>query len=153
MAFAAGSIGARIVSRFLPGAATKGAAATTGDGTTAGEDSLSAVRRITGSGNAGPSLDSGAEDLLYRKGGSNPGSFKLRAGEEGLSFRDSLSNPLDGKQCPVFPPGADYVSVDPAKLPTGSVVRDNVPPGHVTVTGATPTQVKGAVTGKGTLPQ
>jgi hypothetical protein len=45
------------------------------------------------------------------------------------------------------------MEVDPIKLPPGSVVRDNDPPGHVEVRGATPEQIKDAIVNKGTLPE
>lgn len=53
-----------------------------------------------------------------------------------LSFRDSLSNPLPEPgqlPAPVFRPGREAIAVDPSKLPPGSVVYDNIPPGHVSV--------------------
>jgi RHS repeat-associated protein len=96
-----------------------------------------------------PSMPSyvGDEGLIYRSGGSNPSSLKVRPGEDGLSFRDSLSNPipLDPKKGPVFRPGDDYIVADTAKLPAEAVVRDGIPPGHVTVKGLTPQQIKDAI--------
>jgi hypothetical protein len=96
--------------------------------------------------------------LIYRGGSPSPSNLKPRPG--GLSFRDSLSNPVElgkpgplGGKRPVFPPGEDYMAVDPSKLPEGSVFPDGVPgsfthpPGHVTVRvpPATPATIKPGV--------
>ena len=96
-------------------------------------------------GAADDSGAAGAGGSLFRSGGSNPGSLKLRPGEEGLSFRDSLSNPIGAKDAPVFRPGAPYIEVDASQLPAGSVFRDNVPHGHVTVSNATVDEIKAAL--------
>jgi hypothetical protein len=75
--------------------------------------------------------------FIYRGGGTSPSNFRLRPGEEALSFRDSLSDPLPPAK-PVFTK-PEYVEVDTSKLPPGSVVPDGVvgsaetPPGHVSV--------------------
>jgi hypothetical protein len=75
--------------------------------------------------------------FIYRGGGSSPSNFRPRPGEEALSFRDSLSDPLPPAK-PVFTK-SEYVEVDTSKLPPGSVVSDGVlgnpdtPPGHVSV--------------------
>jgi RHS repeat-associated protein len=95
----------------------------------------------------------GEAGSLFRAGGSNPGNLKVRPGDDGLSFRDSLSNPIDAKNSPVFKPGDQYIEVDADRLPAGSVVRDGDPPGHVTVRDATPEQINGAIVGKGKLPR
>jgi uncharacterized protein RhaS with RHS repeats len=92
------------------------------------------------------------EGILYRAGGSNPGSFKMRSGEDAVSFRDSLSNPADAAAKPVFKPGDQFVGVDSSKLPAGSVVRDGSPPGHVSVTAA-PDQIRNAIVERGRFPQ
>ena len=118
-----------------------------GVGGVAGAGAGVAATEETGLGAGGTS----SEGLIYRSGGSNPGSLKLRPGEDGLSFRDSVSNPLGTHEPAVFKPGSDYISVDSAKLPAGSVVRDNVPEGHVTVR-ASPQEVKAAIVGKGRFP-
>jgi hypothetical protein len=74
--------------------------------------------------------------LIFREGATNPGNLTPRAIDNGeLSFRDSLSNPWPrpaGKS-PVFEPGEPYFGVDPSELPSGSVIYDNTPPGHVGV--------------------
>ena len=70
---------------------------------------------------------------IFRGGGKSPSNLTPRPGEKGLSFRDSLSNPYPKGDRPVFRPGDRAIEMDPSKLPPGSVIRDNVPPGHVTV--------------------
>ncbi len=101
-----------------------------------------------------PPSASGEEDpgesLIYRAGGTNPGNFKIRPRETGVSFRDSLSNPIDSRSNPPFKSGP-YVVVDASKLPPESLVYDDVPPGHVSVT-ATPEQIRAAIIDRGKLP-
>jgi len=85
------------------------------------------------------------EGIVYRSGGTNPANL---TGED-LSFRTSLSNPIDSSGQPVdgqvvFQPGKPAFGVDVAKLPEGSAVLDNTPPGHVTVN-ATTEAIKDAV--------
>lgn len=125
-------------SRVVQGAASK---ATTG--------SPSSATRASQSSGGGSAPQS---DIIYRGGGSNPGNLKTRPGESAVSFRDSLSNPTGSRQSPVFKPGDQYIGVDTNKLPFGSVVRDNNPPGHVSVR-ATPEQIKDAIVDKGKLPR
>ena len=93
--------------------------------------------------------------LIYRSGKPNPGNLTPRSGEDGLSFRDSLSNPwpLPKGQRPVFQPGDDYIAVDTSRLPRGSVVYDNVPPGHVTVCNVDAGTLKLAVVERGKFPK
>jgi RHS repeat-associated protein len=124
-------------SGVVQGAASK---ATTG--------SPSAVSRASQSGGG----STPQSDIIYRGGGSNPGNLKTRPGESAVSFRDSLSNPTGSRQNPVFKPGDQYIGVDTRKLPPGSVVRDNSPPGHVSVKAA-PEQIKDAIVDKGKLPR
>jgi hypothetical protein len=50
-------------------------------------------------------------------------------------------------------PGKDFIGIDTSKLPPGSVIYDNVPPGHVTVRGVTPEQLRAAVVERGKLPK
>jgi hypothetical protein len=85
------------------------------------------------------------EGMIFRSGGTNPGNL---TGED-LSFRTSLSNPIDSSGQPaggnvVFQPGKPAFGVDVSKLPQGSAVLDNTPPGHVTVNAA-PEAIKDAV--------
>jgi hypothetical protein len=89
---------------------------------------------------------------IFRAGRTNPGNFTPRAGEEAVSFRNSLSNPIDSKANPVFKPGTDFVEVDVARLPNAKVVLDNSPPGHVSVSGASAQELKDAVIDRGRLP-
>jgi RHS repeat-associated protein len=97
-----------------------------------------------------------APSAIYREGRPSPSNLKPSGG--GVSFRDSLSNPIDpavpgplGGGRPVFRPGEPYFGVDPSKLPPGSVIPDGVPgstttpPGHVSVVGVPPEVIKGGV--------
>jgi RHS repeat-associated protein len=72
------------------------------------------------------------EGTIFRSGGTNPANLT----GEGLSFRDTLSNPIGSGENPVFEPGDKYFGADVSKLPEGSAVLDNNPPGHVTVNAA-----------------
>ena len=92
---------------------------------------------------------------IYRSGGTNPANLTPRPSDDGiLSFRSSLTNPIDtvnggpfgGR--PVFPPGKPYFTIDTSKLPLGSVIPDNVPPGHVGVQNVPPDVLQKAVSGK-----
>jgi hypothetical protein len=80
----------------------------------------------------------GVPDVIYRGGGRSPSNLRLRDGEDALSFRDSISNPMAPGH-PVMHPGREYVALDTSMLPRGSVVPDGVPgsavtpPGHVSV--------------------
>lgn len=78
---------------------------------------------------------------IYRTGSRTDGAL---TDATGLSFRDSISSSADGAQ--VFKPGDKIWAVDTAKLPAGSVVRDGVPAGHVSVN-ATPDAIRAAVFG------
>lgn len=91
------------------------------------------------------------EGLIYRNGGANPANLTMRGGEDALSFRDSLSDPVGEGTKPVFTSDR-YTVVDASKLPQGSAVRDNNPAGHVSVT-ASPGEVKAAVVGTGKFPK
>jgi hypothetical protein len=106
----------------------------------------------TGGFSGGASGALAEEGFLFRRGGTNPGSLKLRPGEEGLSFRDTLSNPIPKGERPVFDHGADFIKVDASKLPAGSFTRNGVPPGHVSVT-ASAAEIKAATVGKGCFPK
>lgn len=89
---------------------------------------------------AGASL---TEGLLFRNGKANPANLTIREGEQALSFRNSLSDPIGKGTKPTFTSDS-YTVVDASKLPKGSAVLDNNPPGHVSVK-ATPSEVKSAV--------
>lgn len=89
----------------------------------------------------------------------NPNHVKMREGEDAVSFRDSLSNPVNKEQATMLP-GRNYIEVDTGKLPPGSVKVDGgkvvdgkkMPDGHVSVK-ATPQQIVDATTGGGKFPK
>lgn len=54
---------------------------------------------------------------------------------------------------PAFPPGSEWFSVDVNRLPKGSVVYDNNPPGHVCIMNQPPEVVKAAILTKGKIPK
>jgi hypothetical protein len=80
--------------------------------------------------------------MIYRGGSQTDNALSDKG--TGLSFRDSLSNPVDRNQAALHP-GEKYFAVDTKLLPEGSYVRDGNPPGHVTVSGLTPEQVRTAI--------
>jgi RHS repeat-associated protein len=88
--------------------------------------------------------------IIYRGGATSPSNLKPRPGERGLSFRDSISDPLHDK--PAFTKD-EYFGIDTGLLPPGSVSIDNQPPGHVTVIGVDVDTLKGAVVEKGRFPK
>lgn len=96
--------------------------------------------------------------VIYRGGGKSPSNFRLREGEDALSFRDSLSDPISPGS-PVMHPGRDWVGLDTSKLPPGSVVPDGVPgsavtpPGHVSVYVDDPMLLKEAIIEFGKFPK
>ncbi len=125
------------------------------------------IRRILKLEPKTPPCKSQVPPIIYREGRNNVKNFTPRDGDEGLlSFRDSLSNPtkpgvpgplhdparLDDPRA-VLRPGKDFVAIDTAKLPEGSVIDDGVPgsyqtpSGHVSVDTnlAGPEQIKQAV--------
>src|SRR5260370_32802787 len=91
------------------------------------------VGGIGASGSSAAESEVLTEGTIFRSGGTNPANL---TGED-LSFRTSLSNPIDSAGQPdgniVFQPGKPAFGVDVSKLPDGSAVLDNTPPGHVTV--------------------
>ena len=105
-------------------------------------------------GNGIELTEQGVPKIIYREGAPSPSNLTPRAVDDGgLSFRDSLSNPVSSANRPVLQPGKDFIGIDTSKLPPGSVIYDNVPPGHVTVRGVTPEQLKAAVVERGKLPK
>ena len=76
---------------------------------------------------------------IYRTGARTDGAL---TDPTGVSFRDSISSSADRVQ--VFKPWDKIYAVDTAQLPPGSVVRDGVPDGHVSVI-ATPDEIRAAV--------
>ena len=91
--------------------------------------------------------------VIYREGNPSPSNLKVRPGEEAISFRDSLSNPLPKGERPVLRPGENYFGVDTSKLPPGSVTIDKFPPGHVSVRNISPDTLKEAVSERGKFPK
>jgi RHS repeat-associated protein len=93
---------------------------------------------------------------IFRGGGSNPGNLKARQGENAVSFRDSLSNPMPQDGPAVLKPGQEYITVDAAKLPEGTTTYDGgvggLPPGHVSVS-ATPEEIRNAIVDKDRFPK
>ena len=82
---------------------------------------------------------------IWRAGGINPGSLRLRPGEQAISFRSSLANPWPKPASgPVFRPGDVAHAYDPSKLPRAHIVIDDAA-GHVSVSGATVPDLKQAV--------
>lgn len=74
--------------------------------------------------------------LIYRAGGKTANNFTARSIDDGsLSFRSSISNPIGSSGRPVFRPGDNVHAIDTNLLPKGSVVTDNNPAGHVSVSG------------------
>ncbi len=91
--------------------------------------------------------------VLYRAGKPNPSNVSSRPGEDGVSFWDRLANPwpLSLGQRPLFQPGEPYFTIDPSRLPSGSVVP-TPPEGHWIVKGVPPEGIKQAVTGRDSFP-
>jgi hypothetical protein len=91
--------------------------------------------------------------ILHRAGKPSPSNTTARPGEDGVSFWDHLANPWPlepGKQ-PIFRPGQPYFTIDPSRLPHGSVVP-TPPEGHWIVREVPPLEIKEAVTGRGNFP-
>jgi hypothetical protein len=84
--------------------------------------------------------DEAASNLIFRTGAQTDNALTDAAG---VSFRDSISSAADKTR--VFRPGDKMFAIDTNKLPKGSVVRDGVPDGHVSVF-ATPEQIRQALT-------
>jgi hypothetical protein len=98
--------------------------------------------------------------VIYREGTPRPGNLTPRAVDDGmLSFRDSLSNPWTPPAerppgwRPVLRPDEPYIGIATSQLPPGSVIPDNVPPGHVSVTGVSVEDLQAAVTERGKFPK
>jgi hypothetical protein len=99
-------------------------------------------------------LDEGAPAMLYREGTPRPGNLTPRSADGGaLSFRASLSNPINSQGRPVFRLGEPYIAIDASRLRAGTVVPDNSPPGHVSVIGASVQDLLQALVDRGRLPR
>jgi RHS repeat-associated protein len=92
--------------------------------------------------------------VIYREGTPRPGNLTPRPVDNGsLSFRDSLSNPIGSAERPVLRPGEPYIGIDTSRLPSGSVVVDNEPAGHVSVTGVSVEEFLEALIERGKFPK
>jgi hypothetical protein len=83
--------------------------------------------------------EGGIPNFIYRTGSQTENALTDAAG---VSFRDSISSSANRAQ--VFDPGAKIWAVDTSKLPSGSVVLDGNPAGHVSVL-ATPSEIQAAI--------
>lgn len=91
--------------------------------------------------------------IIYREGAPNPGNLRPRPRDEGkVSFRNSLSNPIPKGERAVLRPGEPYFAVDTSLLPAECVIRDDNPPGHVSVVNVSPEDLRSAVCDKGKFP-
>lgn len=91
--------------------------------------------------------------LIYREGAPNPGNLRPRPIDAGrVSFRNSLSNPIPKGERAVFRPGEPYFAVDTSLLPVEKVIRDDNPPGHVSILNISPEDLRGAVCDRGKFP-
>lgn len=90
---------------------------------------------------------------LYRSGKPSPSNVSYRPGEDGVSFWERLANPwpLSPGQQPPFRPGKPYFTIDPSRLPSGSVVP-TPPEGHWIVKGVPPEVIKEAEIGRDVFP-
>lgn len=86
-----------------------------------------------------PGVAAGESGNVYRTGSRTDAAL---TDPTGVSFRESISSSADRVQ--VFKAGDKIYAVDTAKLPPGSVVRDGVPNGHVSIR-ATPDQIRAAI--------
>ena len=83
--------------------------------------------------------EGGIPNFIYRTGSQTENALTDAAG---VSFRDSISSSANRAQ--VFGPGEKIWAVDTSKLPSGSVVLDGNPAGHVSVL-ATPSEIRAAI--------
>jgi hypothetical protein len=112
---------------------------------------------VDGEGEVADAVDAADEQIpsvIYREGTPRPGNLTPRSVDNGsLSFRDSLSNPIDSASRPVLRPGEPYIGIDTSQLPSGSVIMDGIPPGHVSVSGVSPEELRQAVIERGIFPK
>jgi hypothetical protein len=76
---------------------------------------------------------------IFRTGSRTDGAL---TDPSGVSFRSSVSSSADGQQ--IFRPGDKIWAVQTDQLPSGSVIMDNNPAGHVSIF-ATPEEIRNAV--------
>ncbi|MBA3752749.1 MAG: hypothetical protein H0X01_01075 [Nitrospira sp.] len=87
--------------------------------------------------------------IIFRAGRPSPSNLRPRPVDKGhLSFRASISNP-QYEEAIVFEIGEPYFHVDTSMLPPEKVIRDDDPPGHVSVVDVDEETLKNAVVGKG----
>jgi len=87
--------------------------------------------------------DTALPQFIYRTGSQTENALTDAAG---VSFRDSISSDATGAQ--VFQPGAKIYTVDTSQLPSGSVIFDGNPAGHVSVF-ASPAEIQSAIVPQG----
>ena len=93
----------------------------------------------------GAARSGASSSIICRSGTPNPGNLRVRPGEQALSFRSSRSEPYPQQSSgPAFR-DREYFGVDTTKLPRGSVIFGNNPPGHVAVLGVSPEALRDAV--------
>jgi hypothetical protein len=83
--------------------------------------------------------------LIFRTGSRTDNAL---TDESGVSFRSSVSSSTSTEHPQIFKPGDKIWAVNTAQLPDGSVVADNIPPGHVSVF-ASPGNIRGAIVPSG----
>jgi RHS repeat-associated protein len=123
-----------------------------GSGMVSGGATFGASRALTRSAATGAKPTVEVPEIIYREGKPNPGNLRTRPGEDAVSFRGSLSNPVPGGARPVLRPGEPYFGIQTSRLPPGSVIPDNIPPGHVSVKGVAPEVLQDAVSVRGKFP-
>jgi hypothetical protein len=105
-----------------------------------GDEALGLLDDVVGGGFT--YVDNGARassgDTLFRTGSRTDNAL---TDPGGVFFRDSVSSSADGVQ--TFKPGEKIWAVSTDRLPPGSVIRDGIPHGHVTVN-ATPGEIRAA---------
>ena len=97
-----------------------------------------------------------AGTIIYRSGENTRGNLSCakRPKDGGkLSFRATISNPITARDRPVLGFDShneidDFLGIDTTRLPEGSVVWDDHPPGHVTVTDVSIEILRAAVLAK-----
>lgn len=82
-----------------------------------------------------------AGGIVYRTGSRTDNAL---SDASAVSFRDPISSSTSAEHPQVFRPGDKVWAVDTAKLRPESVLRDGVPPGHVSVS-ATSDEIRAAI--------
>ena len=97
-----------------------------------------------------------AGTIIYRGGENSRGNLDcMKRSKDGgkLSFRATISNPITARDRPVFGFDShdeidDFIGIDTTRLSEESVVRDDHPPGHITVTNVSIEALRDAVIAK-----